>query len=285
MKYVALSDFHGYLIPMEELPEGDVLLICGDILPLSVQRDTVAATVWFVTQFLPWTQTLSYKYIVFIAGNHDFLLEKLDIKNYTLYGENISKVDYINGNKKGKLVLVTSINPTPYGEGKTTMSIGINDAFRKLNKNSIVVLREPSMGPVFGIKGGAAGGGYSQVVPMEDINLHFTGDIHAMTTANNLLCAAIDNHIHQGNMLNIDSRRIVFKRVMDMNDRSLRNIVVGLGGKINGVPREDGFMITVASEIMAILCLATDLTDLKNRFAKIIEFFAGLRIDNKPVIL
>ncbi|HCW03089.1 MAG TPA: formate--tetrahydrofolate ligase [Clostridium sp.] len=170
----------------------------------------------------------------------------------------------------GKLILVTAINPTPAGEGKSTVTVGLGQALCKLGKNAIIALREPSLGPVFGVKGGAAGGGYSQVVPMEDINLHFTGDFHAITSANNLLCAAIDNHIHQGNSLDIDARRITFKRVMDMNDRALRQTVVGLGGKINGFPREDGFMITVASEIMAILCLAKDLMDLKERFANII---------------
>lgn len=172
--------------------------------------------------------------------------------------------------KDGKLVLVTAINPTPAGEGKSTVTVGLGQALNRIGKNSIIALREPSLGPVFGIKGGAAGGGMSQVVPMEDINLHFTGDMHAITSANNLLCAAIDNHIHQGNTLNIDSRRIVFKRVMDMNDRALRDIVVGMGGKINGFLREDGFMITVASEIMAILCMANGITDLKERMGKIL---------------
>ena len=156
----------------------------------------------------------------------------------------------------GKLILVTAINPTPAGEGKTTVSVGLGQAMAKINKKAVLALREPSLGPVFGIKGGAAGGGYSQVVPMEDINLHFTGDIHAMTAANNLLCALLDNHIQQGNALRIDTRRILFKRCLDMNDRALRNIVIGMGGKINGVPREDSFQITVASEVMAILCLS-----------------------------
>lgn len=173
-------------------------------------------------------------------------------------------------NEDGKLILVTAINPTPAGEGKTTVTVGLGQAMNVIGKKAIIALREPSLGPVFGIKGGAAGGGYSQVVPMEDINLHFTGDMHAITAANNLLCAIIDNHIHQGNELGIDPRRILFKRCMDMNDRALRNIVVGLGGKVCGVPREDGFNITVASEIMAILCLATDLADLKNRFENIL---------------
>ncbi len=173
-------------------------------------------------------------------------------------------------NPDGKLILVTAINPTPAGEGKTTVTVGLGQAMNVIGKKAIIALREPSLGPVFGIKGGAAGGGYSQVVPMEDINLHFTGDMHAITAANNLLCAIIDNHIQQGNELGIDQRRILFKRCMDMNDRALRNIVVGLGGKVCGIPREDGFNITVASEIMAILCLAKNLTDLKERFENIL---------------
>lgn len=180
----------------------------------------------------------------------------------------------------GKLILVTAINPTPAGEGKSTVTVGLGQALWKMKKNAVIALREPSLGPVFGVKGGAAGGGYAQVIPMEDINLHFTGDFHAITSANNLLCAAIDNHIHQGNSLNIDLRRIVFKRVIDMNDRALREIVVGLGGKINGFPREEGFMITVASEIMAILCLANDLMDLKERFGNIIVAY---NINGEPV--
>lgn len=180
----------------------------------------------------------------------------------------------------GKLILVTAINPTPAGEGKTTVSVGLAQAMAKIGKNAVLALREPSLGPVFGIKGGAAGGGYAQVVPMEDINLHFTGDMHAITSANNLLCAMIDNHIQQGNELRIDQRRILFKRCMDMNDRALRNIVIGLGGKVNGVPREDGFNITVASEIMAILCLATDLGDLRKRLGNIL---VGYNIDGEPV--
>ena len=202
-----------------------------------------------------------------------------------LYGKYKAKVDYNllkrgNGGKKSKLILTTAINPTPAGEGKTTTTIGVADGLAKLGENVLVALREPSLGPVFGIKGGAAGGGYAQVVPMEDINLHFTGDMHAITTANNLLCAAIDNHIHQGNDLRIDSRRIIFKRVMDMNDRALRNIVVGMGGKVNGFLREDGFMITVASEIMAILCLATSLSDLKERMGNILVAYD---LDGNPV--
>lgn len=179
-------------------------------------------------------------------------------------------VNRVSNNPDGKLILVTAINPTPAGEGKTTTTVGLGDAMKRIGKKVLLALREPSLGPVMGVKGGAAGGGYSQVVPMEDINLHFTGDMHAITAANNLLCAMIDNHIHQGNELDIDVTNIVFKRVLDMNDRALRNVVVSLGGKINGIPREDGFMITVASEIMAILCLANDLDDLKYRLGEII---------------
>lgn len=173
-------------------------------------------------------------------------------------------------NKDGKLILVTAINPTPAGEGKTTTTVGLGQAMPKIGKKAVIALREPSLGPVFGVKGGAAGGGYSQVVPMEDINLHFTGDFHAITSANNLLCAMIDNHIQQGNALDIDTRKIIFKRCLDMNDRALRNCVIGLGGSTNGIPREDHFMITVASEVMAILCLADDIDDLKERLGKII---------------
>ena len=182
--------------------------------------------------------------------------------------------------KDGRLILVTAINPTPAGEGKTTISVGLAEAMAKAGKKAILALREPSLGPVFGIKGGAAGGGYAQVVPMEDINLHFTGDMHAITAANNLLCAMIDNTMQQGNPLNIDQRRILFKRCLDMNDRALRNIVIGMGGKVNGVPREDGFQITVASEIMAILCLSSDLEDLKARLERILVAYT---LDNKPV--
>lgn len=191
-----------------------------------------------------------------------------------LYGRYKAKVDYnlLNRTKgrDARLILVTAINPTPAGEGKTTTSIGVADGLSKLGKNTIVALREPSLGPVFGVKGGAAGGGYSQVVPMEDINLHFTGDFHAIGAANNLLAAMLDNHIYQGNSLDIDSRRIVWRRCVDMNDRQLRFVVDGLGGKVNGVPREDGFDITVASEIMAIFCLASDIDDLKERLARIV---------------
>ncbi|WP_297993634.1 formate--tetrahydrofolate ligase [uncultured Clostridium sp.] len=215
------------------------------------------------------------------------IAEKLNLNedDIELYGKYKCKIslDVLDKNKNkedGKLVLVTAINPTPAGEGKSTVTVGLGQALCKTGKKAIIALREPSLGPVFGVKGGAAGGGYSQVVPMEDINLHFTGDMHAITTANNLLCAAIDNHIHQGNVLRIDSRRIIFKRVMDMNDRALRNIVVGMGGKVNGFLREDGFMITVASEIMAILCLATSLSDLKERMGNILIAYD---LDGNPV--
>ena len=199
----------------------------------------------------------------------------IDEDNLDYYGKYKAKLNddlfkATENNEDGKLILVTAINPTPAGEGKTTVTVGLGQAMNVIGKKAIIALREPSLGPVFGIKGGAAGGGYSQVVPMEDINLHFTGDMHAITAANNLLCAIIDNHIQQGNELGIDQRRILFKRCMDMNDRSLRNIVIGLGGKVCGIPREDGFNITVASEIMAILCLAKDLKDLKERFENIL---------------
>ena len=215
------------------------------------------------------------------------IAEKLNLgeDDIELYGKYKCKIslDVLNKNKDkkdGKLVLVTAINPTPAGEGKSTVTVGLGQALCKTGKKAVIALREPSLGPVFGVKGGAAGGGYAQVVPMEDINLHFTGDMHAITTANNLLCAAIDNHIHQGNTLRIDSRRIIFKRVMDMNDRALRSVVVGMGGKLNGFLREDGFMITVASEIMAILCLATDLNDLKERMGNILIAYD---LDGNPV--
>ncbi|MBQ9940106.1 MAG: formate--tetrahydrofolate ligase [Clostridia bacterium] len=201
------------------------------------------------------------------------------------YGKYKAKIgveclERIKDNKEGKLILVTAINPTPAGEGKTTTTIAIGQALGKMGVNSIIALREPSLGPVFGIKGGAAGGGYSQVVPMEDINLHFTGDFHAITSANNLLCAAIDNHIFQGNSLNIDPKRIIMKRVVDMNDRALRNIIVGLGARTDGVVREDGFKITVASEVMAILCLAENLADLKEKLGNILVAYT---YDMKPV--
>ena len=199
------------------------------------------------------------------------------------YGRYKAKIDHRlihNAKKQGKLILVTAISPTPAGEGKTTTSVGLADAMNALGKKTMLCLREPSLGPVFGMKGGAAGGGYAQVVPMEDINLHFTGDIHAIGTANNLLAAMIDNSIQQGNPLNIDPRRITWKRCMDMNDRQLRFIVDGLGGKVNGTPREDGFDITVASEIMAIFCLATSISDLKERLSKIV---CAYTYDGKPV--
>lgn len=209
----------------------------------------------------------------------------LDADDIELYGKYKAKIslqvwERLKDKPSGKLVLVTAINPTPAGEGKTTNTVGLGQALNILGKKAIIALREPSLGPSFGIKGGAAGGGYSQVVPMEDINLHFTGDIHAVTTAHNLLAAMLDNHIHQGNELNIDPRRIVWRRVMDLNERALRNIVIGLGGRINGVPRESGFDISVASEVMACLCLATDLMDLKARFKRIVVAYT---YDGKPV--
>lgn len=198
-----------------------------------------------------------------------------DIELYGKYKAKIGEdfISKISERPDGKLVLVTAINPTPAGEGKTTVTVGLGEAMPKVGKKAIIALREPSMGPVMGIKGGAAGGGYAQVVPMEDINLHFTGDMHAITSANNLLSAAIDNHIHQGNELQIDIRRITWKRCLDMNDRALRDVIVGLGGKINGFPREDGFNITVASEVMAILCLASDIDDLRKRLSQIVIGF------------
>lgn len=209
----------------------------------------------------------------------------IDAEDLELYGKYKAKLplslcEKYKDRPDGKLILVTAINPTPAGEGKTTVTVGLGEAMQKIGKNAVIALREPSMGPVFGVKGGAAGGGYAQVVPMEDINLHFTGDMHALTAANNLLCAVLDNHMQQGNALAIDPRRILFKRCLDMNDRALRNVVVGLGGKINGVPREDGFMITVASEVMAILCLASDLDDLKKRLGDILVAYT---YDGKPV--
>ena len=200
------------------------------------------------------------------AGISDEYLEQ--------YGKYKAKIDYKllkdSDRKDGKLILVTAMNPTPAGEGKTTTTIGLADGLQKLGKKVMVALREPSLGPVFGVKGGAAGGGYAQVVPMEDINLHFTGDFHAIGAANNLLAAMIDNHIYQGNELNIDPRKITWKRCVDMNDRQLRFVVDGLGGRVNGTPREDGYDITVASEIMAVLCLASDINDLKERLSRII---------------
>lgn len=214
------------------------------------------------------------------------IAKELEVQDYIEpYGKYKAKIDNkifekLKDKKDGKLILVTAINPTPAGEGKTTTSIGLGQAMNKIGAKTVIALREPSLGPVMGLKGGACGGGYSQVVPMEDINLHFTGDIHAITAANNLLCAAIDNHIYFGNALRIDARQITFKRCMDMNDRALREIVVALGGRANGFPREDGFNITVASEIMAILCLSKDLEDLKNRIGQII---IGYNYDGNPV--
>ncbi|MBQ3054555.1 MAG: formate--tetrahydrofolate ligase [Oscillospiraceae bacterium] len=201
------------------------------------------------------------------------------------YGQDKAKLTYalearVKENPDGKLILVTAINPTPAGEGKTTTTVGLGEALGRMGKRAVIALREPSLGPVFGIKGGAAGGGYAQVVPMEDINLHFTGDLHAITAANNLLCAMLDNHIHQGNELRIDPRRVVFRRALDMNDRALRKITIGLGGKANGMPREDVFQITVASEVMAILCLATDLADLKERLGNMLVAYD---MEGKPV--
>lgn len=209
-------------------------------------------------------------------------IEEDDLELYGKYKAKISEeyIQSVSERPDGKLILVTAINPTPAGEGKTTTTVGLGQAMTKIGKNAIIALREPSLGPVMGIKGGAAGGGYAQVVPMEDINLHFTGDMHAITAANNLLSAAIDNHIHHGNELRIDARRITWRRCMDMNDRALREIVVGLGGKINGFPRQDQFLITVASEIMAILCLADDLDDLRDRLGRIV---AAYNLDGEPV--
>ena len=225
-------------------------------------------------------QQTQLKPITEIADQLGILDEELE-----LYGRYKAKLNQqlfnrVKDNANGKLILVTAINPTPAGEGKTTVTTGLGEAMAKIGKNAVIALREPSLGPVFGIKGGAAGGGFAQVVPMEDINLHFTGDMHAITSANNLLCAMLDNHIQQGNVLGIDPRRIVFKRCMDMNDRQLRFIVSGMGGKVNGVPREDSFQITVASEVMAILCLATDIKDLKERLGKILVAY---KYDNSPV--
>ena len=215
-------------------------------------------------------QSAKMKHIKDVAGAIGITEDELEF-----YGKYKAKVSQsfsqrVKDKPDGKLILVTAINPTPAGEGKTTTTVGLGDAMALLGKKCVLALREPSMGPVMGVKGGAAGGGYSQVVPMEDINLHFTGDMHAISAANNLLSAMIDNHIHQGNALDIDVTNIVWKRVVDMNDRALRNVTVGLGGKVNGVPREDGFMITVASEVMAILCLAENLNDLKRRLGEII---------------
>jgi formate--tetrahydrofolate ligase len=215
-----------------------------------------------------------------IADQYGIIDDELE-----LYGKYKAKIsldifDRLKDKKDGKLILVTAITPTPAGEGKSTTSVGLGQALNRIGKKAIIALREPSLGPVFGVKGGAAGGGYAQVVPMEDINLHFTGDMHAITTANNLLAAAIDNHIHQGNVLDIDSRHVIWKRVIDMNDRALREIVIGLGEKVNGFTRQDGFMITVASEVMAILCLSNNLMDLKERLGRIVVAYS---LEGKPV--
>ena len=225
-------------------------------------------------------QSADMKHITEIAAELGIGSE--DIEPYGHYKAKMSEALYekLADRENGKLILVTAINPTPAGEGKTTISVGLSDAMRRIGKKTVLALREPSLGPVFGMKGGAAGGGYAQVVPMEDINLHFTGDMHAITAANNLLCAMIDNHLQQGNELQIDQRRILFKRCMDMNDRALRNILIGLGGRANGVPREDGFNITVASEVMAILCLASDIADLKERLGNILVAY---NLSGEPV--
>ncbi|MCI8496953.1 MAG: formate--tetrahydrofolate ligase [Clostridiales bacterium] len=215
-----------------------------------------------------------------IASELGIQEEELDLYGRYKAKLNDSLFTRLASRPDGKLILVTAINPTPAGEGKTTTTVGLGQAMAKIGKKAVIALREPSLGPVFGIKGGAAGGGYAQVVPMEDINLHFTGDMHAITAANNLLCALLDNHLQQGNALRIDQRRVLIKRCMDMNDRALRNVIVGLGGKVNGVPREDGFIITVASEVMAILCLAADADDLRLRLGNII---AAYDLDGNPV--
>lgn len=225
-------------------------------------------------------QSTTMKPITQVAEELGILEEELE-----LYGRYTAKLNdaafgRLSQKPDGKLILVTAINPTPAGEGKTTTTAGLGQAMAKIGKNAVIALREPSLGPVFGIKGGAAGGGYAQVLPMENINLHFTGDMHAITSANNLCCAMLDNHLQQGNPLGIDPRRVLIKRCLDMNDRALRNVNVGLGGKINGVPREDGFIITVASEVMAILCLAADMPDLKKRLGNILIAYT---YDNKPV--
>lgn len=225
-------------------------------------------------------QNAKMKDITEIAQNLGILPSELEPYGHYKAKINDSVFDRLHEKKDGKLVLVTAVNPTPAGEGKTTVSIGLGEAMNKIGKKAIVALREPSLGPVFGIKGGAAGGGYSQVVPMEDINLHFTGDMHAITSANNLMCAMLDNSLQQGNELNIDPRRIQVKRCLDMNDRALRNIVISLGGKLNGVPREDHFCITVASEVMAVLCLSSDIFDLKKRLGNILVAYT---YDGQPV--
>lgn len=226
-------------------------------------------------------QEAKMKPIMEVAKGLDLLEDEVE-----LYGKYKAKINLnavwerLKDKEDGKLILVTAINPTPAGEGKTTTTVGLGQAMAKIGKKAVIALREPSLGPCFGIKGGAAGGGYAQCVPMEDINLHFTGDFHAITSAHNLLAALVDNHLQQGNQLNIDPRQVVFRRVLDMNDRALRKVVIGLGGRTEGVPRESGFDITVASEIMAILCLANDLMDLKERFGRIVVAYT---YDGKPV--
>jgi len=224
-------------------------------------------------------QSSSMKPIMEIAKS--LYINEKDIEQYGHYKAKLS-LELLNNNTKkdGKVILVTAINPTPAGEGKSTVTVGLGQAFHRLGKNAVIAMREPSLGPIMGIKGGATGGGYSQVLPMEDINLHFTGDFHAITSANNALSALIDNHIHQGNDLQIDVRRVMWKRVVDLNDRALRQVIVGLGGPMQGVPREDGFDITVASEIMAIFCLANDIEDLKNRLSKIVIAY---NVNKKPI--
>ncbi|WP_270659937.1 formate--tetrahydrofolate ligase [Enterococcus thailandicus] len=226
------------------------------------------------------SQETDLKPIIEIADKVNLGYEDLELYGNYKAKINFSAIEELKAKPDGKLILVTSINPTPAGEGKSTVTVGLGDALNQINKQAAIALREPSLGPVMGIKGGAAGGGYAQVLPMEDINLHFTGDMHAITSANNALSAFLDNHIHQGNELKIDARRVIWKRVVDLNDRELRQVIVGLGGPIQGVPREDGFDITVASEIMAILCLATDLDDLKARLARIV---IGYTFDREPV--
>ncbi|MBE4910159.1 formate--tetrahydrofolate ligase [Bacillus luteolus] len=225
-------------------------------------------------------QQAEMKAITQIANDLDIKTEELEPYGHYKAKLSLDILKRLETKQDGKVILVTAISPTPAGEGKSTVTVGLGQAFNKLGKKAIVAMREPSLGPTMGIKGGATGGGYSQVLPMEDINLHFTGDLHAITTANNALAALLDNHIHQGNQLNIDARRVVWKRVVDLNDRALRNVIVGLGGPIQGVPREDGFDITVASEIMAIFCLATDVQDLKKRLARIVVAY---NYDKKPV--
>ncbi len=225
-------------------------------------------------------QQAKMKKIADVAASIGIAEDELEPYGHYKAKINDSLFDRLKDKQDGKLILVTAVNPTPAGEGKTTVSIGLGQGMCKLGKNAVIALREPSLGPVFGIKGGAAGGGYSQVVPMEDINLHFTGDMHAITSANNLMCAILDNHIQQGNELGIDQRRVLVKRCLDMNDRALRNIVCSLGGKLNGIPREDHFIITVASEVMAILCLSEDLFDLKRRLGNILVAYT---YDGAPV--